>query len=203
MTGSNQPALILASASPARAKVLRNAGVAFAACAAGVDEAALRHSLQSEGASAAEAAIALAELKARRGSQSAPGAYVIGADQMLECQGAWYAKPANANEARLQLQRLRGRTHELTSALALVHDGAVIWRHSEAARLSMRDFSDDFLDRYLADHGELALASVGCYQIEGPGIQLFNRVDGDFFAILGMPLLQLLDFLREHELIAK
>ncbi|HET7595036.1 MAG TPA: Maf family protein, partial [Stellaceae bacterium] len=119
-------------------------------------------------------------------------------DQMLDCAGTWFDKPHDRADARAQLVALRGKRHELVSAVTVVRNGAVIWHLVDRPRLAMRAFSDDFLDTYLAALGDEALASVGVYQLEGLGAQLFERVEGDYFSILGLPLLPLLDFLRGH-----
>lgn len=193
--------LILASASAARAAMLRQAGLDFTIVPARVDEAEIKRGLQAEGAGVREAAETLAELKALRGTPAGDDSFVIGADQMLACDGRWYDKPADLAEARAQLLSLRGKTHELVSAVVLMRNGSAIWRHAETARLTMRDFSDGFLDAYLAQAGDAVLQSVGCYQLEGLGVQLFSRIQGDFFTILGLPLLPLLDMLRNHQLV--
>lgn len=193
--------LILASASAARAAMLRQAGLDFTIVPARVDEAEIKRGLQAEGAGVREAAETLAELKALRGTSAGDDSFVIGADQMLACDGRWYDKPADLAEARAQLLSLRGKTHELVSAVVLMRNGSAIWRHAETARLTMRDFSDGFLDAYLAQAGDAVLQSVGCYQLEGLGVQLFSRIQGDFFTILGLPLLPLLDMLRNHQLV--
>jgi septum formation protein len=127
-----------------------------------------------------------------------PGRYVLGADQMLECDGTWFDKPADRDAARAQLLALRGRRHHLVSAAVLALDGERIWHQADRAELVMRDFSTDFLERYLELAGEAACASVGAYQLEGVGAQLFSRVRGDFFTILGLPLLPVLAILRQH-----
>ncbi len=192
------PRLVLASASPTRAALLRHAGVACIAEAAGIDEEEIKRALKSEGAASAEAALTLAELKARKLSLRHVGAFVIGADQMLECAGTWYDKPADLGAARDQLKALGGKEHELLSAVVAVRDGSRLWHHVERARLRMRPLSDAFIESYLAAVGEAACRSVGAYQLEGLGAQLFERVEGDYFAVLGLPLLPLLAFLREH-----
>jgi len=190
--------VLLASASRARAALLRQAGVDCTVEPARIDEAAVKQSLQAERATADAAAMALAELKAQKLSRRNPGVLVIGADQMLTCGEVWFDKPPDMAQARAQLQALRGREHRLHSAVCVALNGAVIWRHGEQARLAMRAFSDAFLDGYLAAVGAQAMASVGAYQLEGRGAQLFARIEGDYFAILGLPLLPLLDFLRGH-----
>ena len=190
--------MILASASSARRAMLEQAGVTFTVDVAAVDEDALKQALRQETKNPARAAEALAELKAVRVSARHPGALVIGADQMLDHDGVWFDKPGSRDEARHQLGLLRHRTHRLTSAVVAVRDGRRLWYHTDQARLTMRNFSDTFLDSYLAQAGDAVLGSVGGYQLEGLGAQLFLTVEGDFFTILGLPLLPLLDFLREN-----
>lgn len=192
------PEIVLASASPSRARVLEGAGVAALRDPAAIDEDAVKDSVRKAGGDAGEVAETLAVLKAHRVSLRHPGAFVIGADQMLQCGGVWFDKPADAAHARAHLTTLRGKTHELISALCVSRDGQCLWQHRATARLTMRDFSDAFLEGYLARIGDKACLSVGAYQIEGPGAQLFSRIEGDYFTILGLPLLPLLDFLRNH-----
>ena len=190
--------IVLASASAARRAMLNAAGVAFSVDVAAVDEDAVKQSLRRETGNPARAAETLAELKAVRVSARHPGQLVIGADQMLDCGGVWFDKPGSLDEARRQLQALRHHTHRLTSAVVAVRDGRRVWYHADHALLSMRNFTDAFLDIYLTSLGDAALASVGAYQLEGLGAQLFLKVEGDFFTVLGLPLLPLLDFLREN-----
>jgi septum formation protein len=166
--------------------------------AAGVDEAEVKRSFQREGLDATRCAEALATAKATRVSGRHIGALVIGADQILDCAGAWFDKPVDRADARAQLIALRGKRHELATAVVVAQNGAVLWRHVERPRLAMREFSDRFLDDYLETLGDDVLTAVGAYQIESRGAQLFARIDGDYFAILGLPLLPLLDFLRGH-----
>jgi septum formation protein len=190
--------LILASGSAIRAEILRRAGVAFTVETAAVDEAEIKASFRAERRPAVECAIALAEAKAGRVSRRRTGALVIGADQMLVCDGIWHDKPADRAAAREQLLSLRGKRHELVSATCVLRDGERLWHVVERPSLTMRHFSDSFLDAYLETAGDAVLSSVGAYQIEGLGVQLFERIEGDFFAILGLPLLPLLGFLRLH-----
>jgi septum formation protein len=194
--------LILASSSASRRRVLEAAGVDFVVEAPRLDEEAAKASLRAEGLAPRAQADALAELKALSISRRREG-FVLGADQMLALGDEAFDKPQDRAEARAQLQRLSGATHELYSALVIARDGAPIWRHIETPRLTMRTLSDDFIDSYLERVGESAMSSVGAYQLEGLGAQLFSRVQGDFFAVLGLPLLPLLAFLREHGLVPR
>jgi septum formation protein len=164
---------------------------------AGVDEDAVKASLLAEGAGPREVADALAELKAIRVSRGRTE-FVIGADQTLDLDGALHDKAETLEAARERLMALRGKTHKLHSAVVVAKEGAPIWREVATASLTMRNFSDAFLDDYLKTEGPHALGSVGCYRLEGPGAQLFSKIDGDYFAILGLPLLGLLDLLRRH-----
>lgn len=192
--------VVLASKSAARRAVLEGAGVPFETAVAGVDEDAVKTSLLAEGATPRDVADALAELKAIRISRARPD-FVVGADQTLEFEGKLYDKANTLEEARERLKALRGKPHKLHSAVVVAKDGAPIWREVVTAKLTMRDFSDAFLDDYLALEGDEALGSVGCYRLEGPGAQLFAKIEGDYFAILGLPLLGLLDFLRQHRVL--
>ena len=192
------PRLILASTSATRRRVLAGAGIDFETASPGVDEEEIKLSLSATGATGAQIAETLAELKAARISNRSGEALVVGADQVLSCNGVLFDKPPDMEHARAQLQALRGHRHELLTAICVARSGARIWHHNAVARLTMRDFSDAFLDDYLARAGEDVLGSVGAYRIEGLGAQLFARIDGDFFTILGLPLLPLLGFLRDH-----
>lgn len=186
--------LILASSSPARAAMLRAAGVRFEVLPARVDEETVKAALDAEGAPPRDVADALAAMKAARGSARAPGALTLGADQTLDCEGRRFDKPADREAARAQLLALRGRPHVLHSAAAVALDGAVIWRHVGRARMTMRPFGEAFLDDYLAAEGDAAPS--GLYRVEGRGAQLFAQIEGDPFTILGLPLLALMGFLR-------
>ncbi len=190
--------LVLASASQSRLSLLQGAGLTPVVDPASVDEGEVKASMHAEGATAADVADALAELKATRVSARHPGALVIGADQILECSGVWFDKPADIEHARAHLLTLRGKTHHLHTCVCVVRDGTRIWHHRARADLAMRPFSNQFLDEYMARAGDDVLRSVGAYQLEGPGAQLFSAVDGDYFTVLGLPLLPLLDFLREN-----
>ncbi len=194
------PPLVLASQSTARAALLTAAGLRFEARPARVDEAAVKQACRAEGADAAGAALTLAGLKARRIRD--PDALVIGADQILVCDETWFDKPADLDGARTQLQALRGQTHRLVTAVVCVRGGQEVWRHVTEPRLRMRGFSDAFLDEYLASEGDAILACVGAYRLEGLGIHLFDDVQGEHAAILGLPLLPLLGFLRQHGVVA-
>jgi septum formation protein len=192
--------LILASTSQARRALLAQAGLAFEALAPAVDEAKLK-SIASRLKPAAMASF-LAEAKAASLAKERGDTLVIGADQVLALDGEMLEKPGSPAAARAQLERLRGRTHLLETAVCCAQGSTIVWRHLGQARLTMRNFSDAFLTGYLDLAGRGALASVGAYQLEGRGIQLFEAVEGDYFTILGLPLLPLLAFLRSREAIA-
>ena len=196
MIQAASPALVLASASLSRRALLEAAGLRFEARASAVDEAAVKAAGQAEGARPDDTTLLLAELKARRVRD--PDALVIGADQLLVCEGQWFDKPLDLPAARRQLQTLRGKTHELVTAIACLRGGQVVWHAIARPRLRMRRFGDAFLDAYLALEGERVLSSVGAYRLEGPGIHLFDQVEGEHAAILGLPMLPLLGFLRQH-----
>jgi septum formation protein len=191
------PSLILASASPSRRLLLANAGLVFDIEPAAIDEEEITRSLGSR-AAPQELASTLAEMKAVKVSSRHPEAIVVGADSTLACNGRLFDKPPTMDAARKQLLALRGQTHELFSSVVVARAGARLWHWSERARLTMRPFSDTFVDAYLARAGKDVLASVGAYQLEGLGAHLFTRVDGDYFTILGLPLLPLLSFLAGH-----
>jgi septum formation protein len=190
--------LILASASPARARLLAAAGVQARVDPAEIDEIAVKQAFRGDGRSAVDCALALAEDKAGRIAKNRHRGLVIGADQILVCADQWLDKPADLAAARAQLKTLRGRTHELVTAVCVVQQETRLWHIVSRPRLTMRNFSDGFLDEYLAVEGAAILGSVGAYRLEGKGVQLFDRVEGDHFAVLGMPLLELLAFLRNY-----
>lgn len=202
-----EPVLVLASSSATRRTLLTRAGLAFEALPAAVDEAALKEACQAEKIPAEDAAIILAEAKAERIAHRVPDALVIGGDQLLVCKmdngtERWFDKPADMGAARTQLQALRGKTHRLVTATVAWRNGARIWQDVTIPRLTMRNFSDAFLDSYLAAEGEVLLGSVGAYRLEAMGVHLFSRVEGEHSAILGLPLIPLLGFLRQHSVIA-
>ncbi len=189
--------IILASASAARRILLEGAGVRFIVTPSNVDEAAIKEQLLAAGVAAREIAAALADAKAAS-SPTPPGHLVIGADQTLEVDGALLDKTADLAGARARLLSLRGHAFELHSAVSGATDGEVVWRHSQSARLLMRPFSDAYLDAYLARNGEDMATSLAGFALEGEGVQLFERIDGDYFAILGLPLVPLLGWLRRE-----
>jgi septum formation protein len=190
-------ALILASKSAARRAVLDGARVPFEAVGSGVDEDAAKIGLAERRASPRQVAEALAEDKALAVSVGRLE-LVVGADQTLEFQGQLYDKAETLDAARERLKTLRGKPHQLHSAVVVAQAGAVVWRETQSATLRMRDFSDAFLEDYLAAEGEAALGSVGCYRLEGMGLQLFSRIEGDYFTILGLPMMGLMDLLRRR-----
>lgn len=190
--------VVLASQSQSRAALLSAAGVIFTKISSGVDEDAVKQRMLAGGAGPKAIAEALGEAKAVAVSKRAPG-LVIGADQTLDLDGELFDKADSIDEARTRLTALRGRSHQLHGGLTVAEGGEVIWRHTESSTLVVRDFSDAFLEAYLARHGQEVLSSVGCYHYEGAGAQLFERTEGDYFAILGLPLLPLLAFLRTRD----
>ncbi|WP_026619483.1 septum formation protein [Ensifer sp. WSM1721] len=189
--------LVLASASPFRRALLTNAGLAFEAQAARVDERALERPLEQSGASPVDVALALAEAKAKDVARHFESALVIGSDQTMSLGARVYHKPRDMAEAAEHLLSLSSKTHSLNSAVVLVRDDEIVWRHVSTAHMTVRPLNRAFIERHLQRVGEKALASVGAYQLEGEGIQLFERIDGDYFTILGLPMLPLLSKLRE------
>ncbi len=193
--------LLLASRSPARARLLADAGVRFSVEVASVDEDALKAHALTEGEDPAAIALELAAAKALAIS-AAPNVLVIGADQTLDLEGRLFDKPPTLSAARAQLQALRGREHRLHAAVVVAEGGVVVWRTVQTVRLQMRAFSDSFLDAYLEAEGEALLGCVGAYRLEAMGVQLFDAIEGDYFTVLGLPLLPLLAFLRERDQVA-
>lgn len=189
--------LILASSSPFRKALLVNAGLDVEAVAADVDERSLEVPFRNSGVSPEDVALVLAEAKAIDVSERRPGKLVLGCDQTLSLGNEVFHKPTDMEGARRHLLALSGRTHQLNSAAVLVRDGTVLWRHVGVANLTMRSLSPAFIGRHLARVGKKALASVGAYQIEAEGVQLFEKIDGDYFTIVGLPLLALLAELRK------
>lgn len=199
---SGKPPLILASESIARARLLEAAGLAFIVEPAGLDEATMRFAISGEnGLDPQDVGEVLARAKAEAISDIASGAWVIGADQVLTLDGAILSKPDSMEEARAQLLDLSGKTHILHSAVALASKGEASWAHIETAHLTMRKLTPQYIGRYLAAAGEQVLGCVGAYQVEALGIQLFEKIEGDFFTVLGLPLLPLLDALRREGVI--
>ena len=192
--------LILASRSAARRAMLTDAGVSFAVEDAGVDEDAIKLALSD--AAPTDLAVELAAAKALAVSRAKPQAWVLGADQTLSFDGGLVSKAKSLDEARVRLGQMRGRTHHLHSGAALAHDGAVVWSGVDTVEMRMRDFSDAFLDAYLAAEGEALLSCVGAYRLEGMGSQLFEAVQGDYFTVLGLPLWPVLAELRRSGVIA-
>ncbi len=195
------PDVVLASGSAIRRALLENAGVPVIIDPGKVDEDEVKRAMRADKAPAAAVAETLAEMKAARVVRRHPGALVFGADQMLECNGVWFDKPVDRDHAAAHLAALSGRAHRLISAVVCMRDGARIWRHVAVATLTMRPLSADFITAYLDALGPRALTSVGAYQLEGLGAQLFTRIEGDYFTVLGLPLLPILDFLRAHGVI--
>ncbi len=193
--------IILASGSVIRQAILKNAGIDFETLTKPVDEAAIKKAMLADNAAIKDIADALAETKAMRVSQFETG-LVIGADQILEFEDQIFDKPENIDVARERLQLLRGKTHNLIGALVICENAKPVWRYHSRTQLTMREFSDQFLEDYLAKEGDLVTKSVGAYRFEGLGAQLFTKVEGDFFSILGLSLLPLLDYLRTRKVIA-
>jgi len=190
--------IILASASAARASLLGAAGIDFAIEPAAIDETRLKRDARQAGDSAIGCASTLAAAKACCISLRHPSALVIGADQVLSVGSEWFDKPGDLAEARAQLLALRGRTHSLATAVCVACNGERLWGAASMPELTMRRFSDAFLEGYIAAEGDTLLGSVGAYRLEGRGVQLFSRIAGDHFAVLGLPLIELLGFLRER-----
>ncbi|CAH2600828.1 Nucleoside triphosphate pyrophosphatase [Rhodovastum atsumiense] len=195
---ADTPRLVLASASVTRRTLLAAAGLRVEARTAQVDEALLKQEARAEGLRAEDTALRLAEAKARHIASGDPEALVIGCDQMLVCEDRWFDKPADLAEAATQLRALRGHTHTLVTAVACLRGSQRLWHDIACPRLTMRGFSDAFIEEYLRFEGAHVTTTVGAYRLEGPGVQLFSRVEGEHAAILGLPLLPLLGFLRQQ-----
>ena len=187
--------IILASGSKIRAKILTGAGLTFETIVKPVDEAAIKAAMLTEQSPLPDIADALAEAKALRVSRQEPG-LVIGADQIMAMKGQLFDKPVSIEAARERLIQMRGKKHELIGAVVIAENGQPVWRHRSRTQLWVRNFSNDFLDDYVDQEGDLLTKSVGAYRFEGLGSQLFERVEGDFFSILGLSLLPVLDYLR-------
>lgn len=198
MTGGSGTRLVLASGSRVRADMLRAAGLDITVDPADVDEPKIEADCRRDGMATPDVALALAAAKAALVASRHPGALVIGADQMLDVDGASLRKPEDLAAAARTLERLAGRDHTLVSAVVLAQDGDVIWRHHAVARLTMRSLDAAAIADYLARAGDGVLTSVGAYQLEGLGAQLFERIEGDYYTILGLPLLALLGELRRR-----
>ena len=195
--------LVLASSSASRAAILKSAGLAFTAIPARIDETALIESLMAEGAKPRDIADALAEAKTLKVAANVPPpGLVIGADQLLVCEGRIFEKPADRAEAESHLAFLQGKSHELVGGVCGARGGAVIWRHVSVARLTLRAMDAAAIGDYLDAAGPDVLNSVGCYHLEGLGVHLMSRIDGDFYSILGLPILPVLDFLRAQGALA-
>lgn len=193
-------AIILASTSASRRRLLSSAGIEADAVAPNVDEQALRDGMREAGMPVRDQAMQLAQMKAMRVSSTRPG-LVIGCDQMLALGEEAFDKPPDLDVARDHIRRLSGRTHCLETAIVICEEGEPVWRHLARPRLTMRPLSEDFIDSYIRDCGEALLSTVGAYQLEGRGIQLFSAIQGDYFSILGLPILPLLDYLRTRKVL--
>lgn len=197
----SQDRLILASGSSIRAQIMEQAGLDFEVISKPVDETAIKEAMLAEGSLMRDIADALAEAKAMRVSLIEQG-YVIGADQIMVMEDQLYDKPKTIDEARERLKSMRGKTHKLMGAVVICYNGQAIWRHLAVTTLTMRDFTDEFLETYVALEGDNLTRSVGAYRFEGVGSHLFSDVKGDFFSILGLSLLPVLDFLRVRGVIS-
>jgi septum formation protein len=193
--------LILASKSIHRKNLMENAGLVFDICPAAIDERAIEAAIENTGTLPKEVALILASAKALDVSQQNSDSYVIGSDQTLSLGDEMFHKPDDMEQARRTLLKLSGKTHSLNSAISIAKDGETLWQHVSIAELTMRDMSPDYIGRHLAKAGDDLLSSVGAYQLEQHGINLFEKIDGDFFTIVGLPMLPLLAKLRELNII--
>lgn len=197
------PSVILASSSTARKSLLQNAGVEFEVLAARVDEEAIRDALVFDGASPTDLADALAEMKARKISEKRPDDLVIGCDQVIDFEGRIISKSGTPDHLKQQLKEMRGKRHDLLSAVVIYEGGKPVWRHVGKARLTMRDLSDSYLEDYLDRNWQDVRHAAGGYMLEGEGVRLFSNVSGDYFTVLGLPLIEVLSFLSQRGVIAK
>jgi septum formation protein len=193
--------IILASESQIRKKLLLQAEVNFQSIAAKIDEDTIKESLKNEGAKPKDISDALAEYKAIRVANNFPTDLIIGCDQLLVCDNEIISKARTLNDAKETLKLLRGKSHQLLSSVVIYDNNKPVWRTTSRAQLFMRDFTDEYLEYYIKTSGTDILSSVGCYLLENNGVNLFNRIQGDYFTVLGFPLLEVLDFLRKRELI--
>ena len=193
--------IILASESKIRSKLLLQAEVNFQSIAAKIDEDTIKESLKNEGAKPKDISDALAEYKAIRVANNFPTDLIIGCDQILVCDNEIISKARTLNDAKETLKLLRGKSHQLLSSVVIYDNNKPVWRTTSRAQLFMRDFTDEYLEYYIKTSGTDILSSVGCYLLENNGVNLFNRIQGDYFTVLGFPLLEVLDFLRKRELI--
>ncbi|MDB2474656.1 Maf family nucleotide pyrophosphatase [Amylibacter sp.] len=193
--------IILASESKIRSKLLLQAEVNFQSIVAKIDEDTIKESLKNEGAKPKDISDALAEYKAMRVANNFPTDIIIGCDQILVCNNEIISKARTLNEAKETLKLLRGKSHQLLSSAVIYDNNKPVWRTTSRAQLFMRDFTDEYLEYYIKTSGTDILSSVGCYLLENNGVNLFNRIQGDYFTVLGFPLLEVLDFLRKRELI--
>ena len=194
-------ALILASGSVTRADILNKAGLRFAIERPNVDETSVRRTIITDGAPVEAGAALLAEMKALEVSRAQLDAFTIGADQILECEGVWFAKPETIDQARAQLLYLSGKRHRLISSVVVAVDGSKVWQYTDQAQMTMRPIGEVFLEQYISIMGDGMFSSVGGYQLEGVGAQLFSEVSGNHYTILGLPLMPLLGFLRSHDIL--